>query len=475
MKRSCKPGNCILIGLNILLVLVLVAEIVGGAYLIRLQQELDLQVPSTPSSGTGSSSESTVTQPTQPTVTEPSVPTEPPVQTVGSATISAVGDVMMHLPVVYAGLRGGRYNYDSMFSYLKPYVQKADYAAANLETTLAGLKAGESYTGYPDFNSPDAILDALKKSGFDLILTANNHNYDTGTDGLYRTQEEILERDLHKLGTKLSDMEPNYRIVEINGIRIGMVCYSYENDSGANRKTMGDDVVAKADMDLINSFDYHHLGKFYEEMQLNMALMKAEGVDAVVAFLHWGTENALNSSSRQRTIAQNLCNLGVDVIVGSHPHVVQPVELYSSAYDAGHKMVCIYSLGNVLSNQRREEAGIPNSGHTEDGALCNLTFTKYPDGTVLLTDVEMLPLWVHYYKQSGRKYYRILPLDAAVPDWKSAYNLSDEILKETIHSWTRTHAIIDSGLEKVDAYLDSVRQQVEDRIRSEYPLTEGET
>jgi hypothetical protein len=133
---------------------------------------------------------------------------------------------------------------------------------------------------------------------------------------------------------------------------------------------------------------------------------------------------------------------------------VQPVELLTSNTDTNHKTVCLYSMGNALSNQRRYEMSL-NTGHTEDGVLFSVTFAKYSDGTVILESADLLPTWVYLGTSpvSGRKEYNILPLDASVSDWRSQLQLTDSMYQNCKASYDRTMAIVGSGMAEVDAYL----------------------
>ena len=137
---------------------------------------------------------------------------------------------------------------------------------------------------------------------------------------------------------------------------------------------------------LINYFDYDNLTGFYNEVSGYIDAMEAQGAQAVVMYIHWGEEYQLQANANQTTVAQGLCDLGIDVIVGGHPHVVQPVDLLSSTTDPDHKTVCLYSMGNAISNQRRHLMNL-NTGHTEDGVLFSFTFAEYSDGTVRLDSV----------------------------------------------------------------------------------------
>ena len=148
------------------------------------------------------------------------------------------------------------------------------------------------------------------------------------------------------------------------------------------------------------------------------------------------------------------------MIIGGHPHVVQPMDLLTSTTDPDHKTVCIYSLGNAVSNQRIEEMKL-KTGHTEDGVVFSVTFEKYSDGSVRLSDVSVMPTWVNKFVTADWKYeFNILPLDDATRDqWKSLYALTDEQLTNAQNSYTRTMDILGSGLEKCRNYLTQQTQE----------------
>lgn len=412
------------------------------------------------------------TESTQPSIPPDTAPTQPPVVLESTATLAATGDILMHGPVIKSGLQpGGGYDFSSIFTYFADYVTSADYAVANLETTLAGLTNGyDKYSGYPQFNCPDDMVTGLKNAGFDMLLTANNHSYDTRSIGLKRTQQVIADMGLSHLGTKPAADAPNYLIADINGIRIGMLCYTYEAHKPPEDnpdyvfpyedKALNTIPIKPVDAPLINCFDYNYLDMFYAEMNQNIADMTEAEVDAVVMFIHWGDEYKIQQNDKQSLIAQNLCDLGVDVIIGGHPHVVQPVELLT-ATDGSHKTVCLYSMGNAVSNQRISQMNL-KTGHTEDGVLFSVTFTKYSDGTVILSDTNLLPLWVnHRANAQGKWIYPILPLDKQIEDWKTQFDLTDTMLKNAQASHDRTMAIVGSGMQQAKEYLAQQKAQTE--------------
>ncbi len=387
-----------------------------------------------------------------PTTTAPPETTLPlSEQLVSAASVSAIGDLLMHKPIFASGTvvnQGeGNYDYSSIFRYLSPYTKASDHAVANLETTFGG--DGFPYQGNPTFNTHDSLMDAVKDAGFDMLLTANNHSYDTLMTGINRTLETVRDAGLLTLGTRLSEEEKRYDIVEVNGIRLGMVCYTYTMSvDGAGRPCLNN-ASAFEKPGQINYFSVNNLNRFYNQMEEILTGLEGEGVDATILYIHWGTEYELVENNTQRTMAQKLCDMGIDVIIGGHPHVVQPMDLLQSTVDPEKQTVCIYSLGNAVSNQRRDLMRL-KTGHTEDGVMFTVNFEKYGDGTVKVGAVEVLPTWVNLHNQNGGQEYNILPLDKATEDqWQSLYGLTDAQLTEAKNSYNRTMTILEPGLNKV--------------------------
>ena len=180
--------------------------------------------------------------------------------------------------------------------------------------------------------------------------------------------------------------------------------------------------------------------------------MEASGAEASVLFLHWGDDYTTHPSSAQRTIAQKLCDLGVDVIVGSHPHVVQPVDLLTSTLDPDQTTLVIYSAGTLLSNLRADNTDVI-SGHTEDGLLCHFTLSRYNDNSVRVSSLSLMPTWTAVYGSGENQAFCILPLDSAVTDWALTYDLNDAQLSAAKSSYNRTMAIVTSGYNGVNHEL----------------------
>lgn len=378
---------------------------------------------------------------------EPEKPVEP--HAVSTASVGVTGDILIH-STVYEGAKtgDGTYDFSPHYEYISPYFQKYDCMVANLEVTLGGGKP----SSYPCFNCPDSILDALKGAGVDLLLTANNHSYDTRTAGLKRTVEQIRERELEYLGTRDDAEESFYKIQEVGDVKVGMACFTYSTVSDSGVKALNGITLNRDAFDLVSSFDPNRLEEFYAEAARAVAELKNGGADVLMFYIHWGYEYRYTPADHQKKMAQKLCELGVDVIVGGHPHVVQPFETITA--ENGNQTLCIYSTGNAISNQRKALMDSDNhSGHTEDGMIFGITWEKWSDGSVRLKEVEILPTWVIRTASGGGKYtYRIIPLDTAVADWKQ-FGLTDATLKEAKASYNRTLELVGTGINAARAKL----------------------
>ena len=392
--------------------------------------------------------ESTTSTPAPSSDLTSSVEPEKPADTV-TATVVNTGDIILHDRIFKdALLSDGTFDFSDFFKVADKRFKSADYAVANLEVTLGGPREGKEYSGYsgfPAFNSPDSLLDPIKNAGIDLLLTANNHSYDTGLSGFKRTVEKVKEYGFDFIGTRETESDPTYIVKDINGIKIGMVCFTYETKSAADgRKTLNGNVLATEAQNLINSFDYDEIEKFYSEAQKTVDGMKKGGADAIVFYIHWGEEYQRSPNTWQKSIAQKLCNMGVDVIVGGHPHVLQPVSLLH-AEGSSKITVCAYSLGNAISNQRRELLStLCPTGHSEDGALFSYTFTKTADGKTSLTAVDFIPTWLDKFSVNGKYRYTMYPIDNQ--DAINNYGLNAATAAKLSESYARSKAIVASGL-----------------------------
>lgn len=327
-----------------------------------------------------------------------------------TASVGITGNVFIHDQIIAAAeTADGEYDFSNIFTYASNCYNAYDFMIAHLEGTLGGMEAG-AYVGNTTFNAPDQIIDALKDSGVDMVVTANNHIYDTGHNGFLRTQEVLRNKSLLYTGSRQNTDAAKYLIQDINGIKIGMIAYTHETgDTPEGNKTINNNTIATEDSDLINSFNYRQMEEFYQEITAAKAEMRTAGADFILFFIHWGNEYDLVASNTQKKISQNLCELGIDVIVGSHPCVVQPVELLTS--ESGAKTYCIYSVGNAIAHMRRNEIEKAVNGHTEDGVIFGIEFQKWSDGSVKISDMNATPLWTSLETSDGTSKYTILPVD----------------------------------------------------------------
>ena len=246
--------------------------------------------------------------------------------------LTFVGDAMQHAPQITAAQQAdGTYDYSPCFQHLIDDITWADLAVVNLECPLGG----KPYTGYPCFSAPDSYAQTLRDVGFDLFLTANNHCLDRHDKGLVRTCHVLDSLGIPHIGTYPNQQERNQRIpyiVNVKGIRIAFLDYTY----GTNGIPIQGNVV----VDFIDQ----------QVIANDIALARERGAHAICVNLHWGIEYQLKPVATQRTLADWLVSQGVDLIIGGHPHVVEPMEVrYSKEYDKN--VLLVYSLGNFISNQ----------------------------------------------------------------------------------------------------------------------------
>ena len=363
-----------------------------------------------------------------------------------TATVISTGDIMVHSPQLNGAFvsSSGLYDFSAFFKEIAPFFKKADLSIGNLEVTFGGNE-GREYTGYPMFNTPDSLADAIKDSGLNLLLTSNNHSYDTGLSGLKRTVQVLKQKGIEYTGTREFEDEPVYKIKRINNINIGIINYTYETSPAnptAGVKYLNGSAISTEANNLINTFSYNNIDAFYTDIKTNLNKMKDDGAEFLVVYIHWGNEYQTTPNTHQKSIAQNLCNMGVDIIIGSHPHVIQPLELITSE-DSTHTTICLYSTGNAVSNQRQEVMTSCPTGHTEDGMLFEFTLKKTKDG-VILSNLDLIPTWVNKYLEDGRYQYTIYPLENPNDLGKYSFNATE--LGKAQRSYERTKEIVANGL-----------------------------
>lgn len=356
--------------------------------------------------------------------------------------ITAVGDVLAHqdqLNSQYDPVTK-QYDFNNNFKFVTPYIKKSDLALANLETTLAGTENG-GYTGYPTFNSPDALADAIKKAGFNVISASNNHVIDKGSSGVKRTISTINNMNEALLGLRATEQDKRYVIKDVKGVKIGMTAYSFETQPVHGNKTINSIAVPKDVEGLINTFNPEKPDHDVSQMIEQINLMKKDGAQFIIFFMHWGDEYQRQPNSYQKQMAQALADAGVDIIFGSHPHVIEPITYVNSSV-SDKKCLVVYSMGNFLSNQRYERT---NNKYTEDGIIVNVKVEKNAQtNKISILNTSFIPTWVDRTSKGKYYNYEIVPIPEALKD-KAAFNMNDVLTeKKAEDSLANTNSIVQS-------------------------------
>lgn len=293
------------------------------------------------------------------------------------------GDLMGHGPQIKAArLPDGGYDYAPCFRYVEEYVRHADLAVLNLEVTLAGAP----YTGYPQFSSPRELALAARDAGFDVMTTANNHCMDCGRAGLERTLRVLDTLGIPHLGTYRDRGQRDREhplMLEPGGIRLALLCYTY-----------GTNGIPPVEPNVVNMIDT-------AEMARDLRVARERGAEYVVALVHWGVEYATHSNREQELTARWLLEHGCDAVIGGHPHVVQNFTLDARPADGRPMEVVVYSMGNLVSNQR--------DVNCDGGIMVELTLEHDADSQVVARQCGYMPYWVHRGTVDGLYQYYIVP------------------------------------------------------------------
>ena len=301
-------------------------------------------------------------------------------------TISAVGDLMCHsVQFQYAESRKDTFNFNPVYRIVKQYLSTSDFTIGNLETVVAGKE--KRYSGYPLFNSPDEYINALKNAGFDLLFTANNHALDRGEYGILRTIEIIKGNKINYEGTFVSQMDrDSIRIIDIKGIKVAFLAYAY----GTNGN-----IVPKDRPYLINRIDFNLIRK-------DIQRARRKNADIVVVYLHFGTEYKREPDKYQKVVVDSTIKYGADIIIGSHPHVIEPMKMFKTNNGSLDSGLVAYSLGNFFSNQRWR--------YSDCGIILNLSITKdYKTCKIFISKIDYVPTWTFKGKVGSKNEYVVIP------------------------------------------------------------------
>lgn len=337
-------------------------------------------------------------------------------------TISTVGDIMAHDEQYWGAYveETDSYDFKPVFEHVKPYLEEADLAIGNFETTVAGEDRG--YAGFPLFNTPDEIVEGVDYAGFDALVTSNNHSLDMGAQGVERTVRMIEEAGMDVVGTYEAAPEQRHVIKDVDGVKVAMLAFT-ESMNGMEGPYTDEEV--------------HNMIDVMSEENLADAIdaAKADDPDIILTYMHWGPEYEEEPGDSQKHYAQFLADQGVDLIIGSHPHVLQRGESIESS-DGEHEAFVAYSLGNFVSNQRLETIG-EDFQPNEDGVIMNFDIEKdTTSGETTVADIHYTPTWVYRHSETGERPfdYEILPVE----DFQGDENLPDSILERLDRSLERT-------------------------------------
>lgn len=294
-------------------------------------------------------------------------------------SFSFVGDLMCHLPILEsAKVETDSFDFNPIFDEIKDELSKSDFTIGNLETTIAGKEL--RYSGYPNFNSPIEFLSALKNAGFDVMFTCNNHALDRGIIGIQNTIQNIKKVGLKFVGTKVHKDDEEFLILEKNNIKVALLAYTY----GLNGN-----ILPSSKKFMINIIDTAKIK--------NEILIAKKISDVIIVYLHFGEEYERTPNKNQKILVEKIFEYGGNIVIGSHPHVIQPLEFINQ-----DKFVA-FSLGNFLSNQRWK--------YTDTGVILNFTISKNNSNKIQLKNFSYIPTIVFKGQINKKLQYKIIKAD----------------------------------------------------------------
>lgn len=318
-------------------------------------------------------------------------------------TMTALGDSLCHNTQYWDAYNKetGEYDFSYVYEDIVDYTNYSDITIGSLETTFAGEDRG--YSNYPTFNTPDSLAVALKNIGVDVISLAGNHALDYGYTGLCRTIDVLDNAGISHLGTyKTAKEQEQLLIKNIKGVQIAFINYTY----GTN----GIPVPSGKEY-CVNLIDKTLIKKQIEQA-------KEQNVDMIVACMHWGTEYKTTANSEQEELADFLFKNGVDIILGNHPHVLEPMKKRTITLEDGteKEVFVVYALGNFTADQRDEI--------TRDSAILNLTITKNLDGKISINKVDYVPIYMYKNTNVSTHKFKILDIEKTIYEYESGLNTS---------------------------------------------------
>ena len=318
-------------------------------------------------------------------------------------TMTAIGDVLCHNTQYWDAYNKDTdtYDFSYVFEDIKHYFEATDLSIGNLETSFAGKERG--YSNYPTFNSPDALAYDLKEMGLDIITTAGNHCLDMGFSGLSKTIDVLDDTGLKHLGTyKTQEERDQVFITDVKGIKIAFINYTY----GTNG------IPVPSDKEFcVNLIDKDFIKKDIESA-------KSQNVDMIVACMHWGTEYRTTANAEQEELADFLFQNGVDIILGNHPHVLEPMEKRTVTLEDGTTKdgFVIYACGNFICDQ--------NAENTRNSIILNLTITKHSDEKITIDKADYVPIYMYKGSSSKLKRMKVLDIEQSISNYENGIDTS---------------------------------------------------
>ena len=317
-------------------------------------------------------------------------------------TLTMVGDALVHSPIYLDAYENGRYNFAKMFTELEDTFKSSDLMYYNQETILGGKELG--YSGYPRFNTPDEFGNTMISLGFNIVSRANNHTLDKGEAGILHSCNfwNKYPQVLTNGSACTPDERDNPRILEANGITYALLSYTISTNG------------------LVRPNDYY-VSIYSDERVKNDVQKIRDSCDLLLVSMHWGDEYKSIPNDEQKRIAKYLSDLGVDIVIGTHPHVIEPIEWIGDT-------LVIYSLGNFISNQSKT-----NNYNRLIGLLVNIDIikTSVSDKTSVILDNLNTELIFTSYENSSN--YKVIPFskldDSILKDYKSYKIKYESIVK----------------------------------------------
>ncbi len=320
-----------------------------------------------------------------------------------SFTMCAIGDVMCHNTQYWDAYNKttNTYDFSYVFDDIRSYTSQPDITIGSLETSFAGEERG--YSNYPRFNTPDALAYGLKEIGVDVLSTAGNHCLDMGFSGLSRTIDVLDSAGISHVGTYKTQNERDTLLIKnVKGVKIAFINYTY----GTNGIPLPSDkpfCVNLIDKNLIKN---------------DIESAKSQNVDLIVACMHWGTEYRTTANDEQKDLADFLFQNGVDIVLGNHPHTLEPMEKRTITLADGSTKdgFVIYALGNFICDQ--------NAENTRNSIILNLTITKHADEKISIDKVEYTPIYMYKNPSLSNKRMKLLDIEKTLANYENGTDTS---------------------------------------------------